>query len=161
MGKRGEAVAREVEAANAELRELARGLTPQQWSAQTEEGWSVLATARHVAGAEGVLLERLLTPYSEGQPSRMPAMEAINGGNAAFAQRNATGDPAPFYASLKKNGAAATEFLRNLPDEAFDLVTPSSRQWTLAQVIEHVYLGHIRGHSASIRQATEQRASAG
>ena len=160
MGKRGEAVAREVEVANAELRELARGLTPEQWAAQTEEGWSVLATARHVAGAEGVLLERLLKPYAEGQPSRMPPMEAINEGNAAFAQRNVTGDPDPFYASLEKNAAAAVAFLRSLPDEAFDQMTPSSRQWTLAQVIEHVYLGHIRGHSASIRTAVGNLASA-
>jgi hypothetical protein len=158
MGKRGEAVAQEVEAANAELRELAAGLSPEQWAAQTEEGWTVLATARHVAGAEGVLLERLLKPYAEGQPSRMPTGEALHEGNAAFAKRYASGDPAAVFASLDKNGPAAAEFLRQLPDEAFDRVTPSSRQWTLAQVIENVYLGHIRQHTASIRTAVGARA---
>lgn len=119
------------------------------------EGWTVAATAHHIAVVQRAFV-RLVTTLATGQTySPSSSMDEIDRGNARHAEEYAAVGKPETLALLRTSGDAIARLLHGLGDEQFDRSagTFGGRELRVAQVVEYVVIGHARYHLASI-QAT-------
>lgn len=131
------------------------GADHDQWQQTTEaEGWTVAATAHHLAivqrGFVG-MIEKLA-----GGETYSPTidMEAIHKSNAEHAREYAAADRAETLDILESSGADMARLIRSIDDGQLERIagTFGGNELTVAQVIEYVVIGHLREHSTSIQK---------
>ena len=154
MAERAEALAQEFEQANEAVIQTVEHCSDQQWQAQCAgEGWSVAATAHHIAEGH-TALGHYLQLMANGQPLPPLSMEALAEHNAAHAQQYATCSKDEALAALRAAAQPVASALRGLSDEQLQRqATFAGREMTTEQFIRNVVIGHPRGHLQSIEVA--------
>lgn len=162
MSERAEALATELNAANAEMIAFTRSCPEDLWTAQcVNDGRTVAAVVRHVGGAF-IAHARLVGAVAAGEP--VPEMftnwEGIHAGNAISAEKYAHADRGETLASLARNGGNLAATIRDLTDEQLGrtAVVPifGDEQRTTAQIIEFPVIAHPHGHLVDLRATVEQ-----
>jgi hypothetical protein len=156
---RGTELAADLEAANAELMELVRSLTPEQWrlrggnapglgEVEGDETRTVGQIALHTANHHLVQMT-IVSGVAEGTMPRLAHPD-----NATEAAENPDPDREHVLALLAGNGAAGARMLRGLSDEQLARQM-TFRGWTMSaeELAVQVQVGHVRWHIASIRAA--------
>jgi hypothetical protein len=81
-------------------------------------------------------------------------MEMIDQGNAQHAQQFANVTKEETLAALQQNAPGAVAMVRGLSDEQLDRSAEFvGRRWTTEEAIQTILIGHIAGHTESIRAA--------
>jgi hypothetical protein len=158
MGQRSAALADQFEQAVNELARTIEGCSDAQWSATCgDEGWTVAATAHHVA-AQWPLEGEYLVAAAAG--STMPAYswDEINERNARHAQEFTSVGKGDALRALRDGAPAMASWVRGLSDEQLDRQSPlplaNGAMVSTQQLIEGgVLIDHARSHTASIRAA--------
>lgn len=158
MGKRSEALADTFEQAMADFTSTVEGCSDDAWQAICGgEGWTVAATAQHVAGQFPLELE-YITALAEGRPLPSYSWDDINGKNDSRAAANTAASKADVLDLLRREGGKAAAYVRGLRDEQLDNTAPlalaDGATVTTQQLIEGgVLIAHVTGHTDSIRNA--------
>jgi uncharacterized protein (TIGR03083 family) len=155
MGAQAEALAAKFEQENNALTAAIEGLSDAQWQALTaEEGWTVAATAHHIAGGHQAIAG-LVQAHANGQGQPV-SFAALNEGNAQHAQQFKGASKAEVLALMRSGGAAAAEIVRGLSDEQLARTgqfADGMPPLTVQQMIELILIGHVQSHGASIKNA--------
>ncbi|MCC7372618.1 MAG: DinB family protein [Chloroflexi bacterium] len=157
MSSRAAGLADAFERANAAVIAAVEACSDAQVRAICEaEGWSVAVAAHHVAQTH-VALAGLIQLMASGQPLPPITMEMIDAGNAQHAEEFKNVSKADTLAALRTNGAAAASVVRGLSDEQLDRRSPMSfvggAEWSTADIIERILIGHPTEHVQSITAA--------
>ena len=143
--------------ANTEVIEFVRACPPTRWAAKTRaEGWTVAAAAMHIAFGHMTIV-----PWVHRLSAGLPVTETTSDFavfNAADGQKHANADPTEVVECLRTYGDAALRYVRGLTDEELEgkaRFEPAGAELTAAQLVEGVLLGHVTGHFASMRAATD------
>ena len=158
MSERARNLADDFERASADLAKEIENTPDDRWqAAHTEEGWTVAATAQHVAG-QFPLESEYIFAAAEGKPMPTYSWDDINHKNDTRAAANTDATKAEVLELLKKDTVRMAEYVRNLTDEQLDRQVPlalaDGAMVTTQQLIEGgVLIDHVRGHTKSIRAA--------
>ena len=118
------------------------------------EGWPVGVLAHHVAVSYAPIAGAVRAVADGGAlPPMSLADQAAT--NARHAAEHAHVAPAAVLDALRREGAEVTALVGGLRDEQFARTTTAfgGREMTVAQLVEHVVIGHPRQHLAGIRAA--------
>ena len=157
MSERAQALASQMEAANAAVIAFAESCPAGVWTIPcVDDGRTVAAVVRHVGGAY-IVHARLVQAAASGEP--VPAMfgdwQVIHQGNAISAEKYANADRDETIASLRRNGANLAAAIRDLTDEQLDrtAVVPifGNESRTTAEIITFPVTDHPRGHLVGLR----------
>lgn len=150
MGK-GEELATAFEQVNQTAIQTIQGLNADALKRTTSaEGWTVAATARHVAsGTEGILaIVQGITSGAEMPPFTPEMLDQQNAENAA---KDLSADLEGTLEILRDSGAKAAAALRSLSDEDLSKSAPLfGNQMSASDVVQGILIGHIQGHLPSI-----------
>jgi len=157
MSERAAALATAFENANNEVIAAVEGCTPDAWGRTCQdEGWSVGVAAHHVAVNHPAIVG-LVQLIANGQPLPPITMEMIDAGNAQHAQEHANVSRDETLELLRSQGKATADIVRGLSDEQLDrtaaLALVGGQEWSAADMIERILIGHPAGHGASIKAA--------
>ncbi len=157
MGQRAETIARDFEAAVADLTTEIEGCSDAKWKATTEEGWSVGTLAQHVAGQFPLEME-FLTAAAEGRPLPGYSWDDVNQKNDTRAAKEANVTKDEVLRTLRDGSASVAKWLRSLDDSQLDrkgaLGLANGAEVTTEQLIQGgVLIDHARGHLKSIQAA--------
>jgi len=104
-----------------EARRIAADLKPEQWShAVDPDGWKGLEVLAHVAGIGGVvapMVSMLLAAPAGASPVNMATIDPLNAGLVAA---RAEKTPAELAEETAQGYGAASEWVRNAPQETLD-----------------------------------------
>ncbi len=155
MGTQAEALAAAFEHENNALIAAIEGLSGAQWQALTkEEGWTVAATAHHIAGSHQPLAEMVKAHANgQGQPVSFAALHQMN---AEHAKQFGNANKEAVLELMRSGGAFAAATLRGLDDEQLTRTgqfADGMPPLTVQQMIELIVIGHVQGHGASIKSA--------
>lgn len=118
------------------------------------EGWPVTVAAHHVAVSHPSVLGLALL-VANGQDVPAITMDMIDAGNAQHAKEFANVSRDETLAMLRSEGKAAADAVRALSDEQLDRTAPMAfaggQEWSAADLIERILIGHPTEHGASIR----------
>ena len=153
MGAQAEALAQQFEEANSNLLALVERLSDDQWSLTCPEGWTVAATAMHVATShEGVA--GLAVGVGTGAQLPPLTMEMLNEGNAQAAAANEHVSKQQVLETLRGGGDKAAAMIRSLSDEQLaNSATVVGNQMSAKDVIAGIVIGHPIAHLQSIKTA--------
>lgn len=117
MSERAEQLASKFEALNNDLITFVEGCSDDQWAKTTkEEGWSVGATAHHVAVGYAPITG-LIQGLAAGTQLPQITMEQIDQGNAQHAEQFAKVTNKETVELLRSGGEAAAKMVRSLNGE--------------------------------------------
>jgi hypothetical protein len=156
MSKRAEALADEFEDQIGQLTKEIEQCTDRHWqSVCGDEGWTVAATAQHVA-AQFPLEMEYLTAAAAGTTMPSYTWDDINTLNERRAQEMSAAGRDDVLKLLRENSAKAASFVRGLSDEQLDRRSPlplaNGAEVSTQDLIEGgVLIDHARGHLKSIR----------
>jgi uncharacterized damage-inducible protein DinB len=162
MSDRAQQLADQLQQANEDVIAFVEAASPETWGKWCPgEQCTVAALASHIGDGCGGILDSLVLPVAEGRPGPVFTPDDLHRGNAAAAQANATRPKAEVLAVLREQGQRAVSRVRELTDEQLQRTEqlPFSPEPISAEaVIEHVLIGHPRGHLASLQTAVDQTA---
>jgi DinB superfamily len=158
MGTRSDELASRFEDAIKEFDQTIQSCSDEQWRATCgDEGWSVAATAHHVAG-QFPLEREYISAVADGR--EMPALtwDDINGKNERHAAEHTSCDKAEVLRLLRARAGSMASYIRDLSDEQLDrtagLPLADGASVSTQQLIEGgVLIDHVQGHMRSIRSA--------
>ena len=155
MGMRTSALADRIEQGAQALASYAEGLSDDQWrQIVPPDGRTVGVIVHHVASVYPLEIQ-LASTLAEGKPIVGVTWAAVAEMNAGHAKENARVTKAEALALLRKNGKAAADAVRALPEEALDRAAPVSLNGdaplTAQFFIEDHALRHSFHHLAKIR----------
>ncbi len=157
MSQQGQELALQFERANSELIAAIEQCPDARWWARCEpEGWTVAATAHHVAASHRLIAEWVRI-VATGLPESPTTMAMIHEDNARHAVEYAACTKEETIALLRHEGVAAAQLVRGLSDEQLQRVGPfhaGIEPWSTERVIEAILIGHGTGHLRSIRAAS-------
>ena len=154
MGERAQALANRFEEANREIVSAVEKCSDAEWRTKCAgETWSVGVVTHHVAESHAGI-ERIIQTIAAGQSLPGVTTEMIDQRNAQHAEQHATCAKQETLDLLRKNGASAAATVRGLTDEQLQRSgTLRAGPMRAEQVIEGILIGHVKGHTASIRSA--------
>ena len=157
MGTRADELADELQQVTDEVAAFIEEAPAEVWQRlSAPEQCTVAALACHIADSYSGVLDSLVKPIAEGREGPRFSQEDLAQGNAAAAKQNATQPKAAALERLRTQAPPAIAYVRALSDEQLarrgDLPFGGDPM-TAEAVIEHVLIGHPRGHLASM-QAT-------
>jgi hypothetical protein len=158
MSQRATELARQFEAAVADLTKTIEGCSDEQWAAVCgDEGWTVGQTAQHISGQFPLEME-FITAAASGEPMPDYTWDDVNAKNDTRAARNQAATKAEVLRELRSGAATTSAYLRSLSDAQLDrtgtLGLAGGASVTTQQVIEGgVLIAHVTGHHESIRGA--------
>ena len=158
MSERANELAKQFEEVSAELASEIEKTSDEKWqTACGPEGWTVAATAQHVAG-QFPLESEYIFAAAEGKPMPTYSWDDINHKNDTRAAANSGATKAEVLELLRKDTARMAEYVRNLSDQQLDrqisLPLADGAMVTTQQLIEGgVLIDHVRGHTKSIQAA--------
>jgi hypothetical protein len=121
------------------------------------EQCTVAALAYHIADSYNGVLDSLVKPIAEGREGPRFSQDDLARGNAAAAEQNATQPKSAALERLRTQAPPAIAYVRALSDEQLarsGTLPFGGDPMTAEAVIEHVLIGHPRGHLASMQAAT-------
>ena len=154
--RQAETLAQRFEAAVAEAADVFESLTTDQCGLDCPgEGRTVAALARHIATAIAFELRamRAIAAGATFEPIRWDWLHDIN---AEMGAANAAADVGETLVLLRRNATVAAREVRALTDVQLarrGVYVEGLPDWTVAELIEQILVGHITGHLASIRAA--------
>jgi hypothetical protein len=158
MSERAQKLADDFQQASADLAREIENTPDEKWQvAHGPEGWTVAATAQHVAG-QFPLESEYIFAAAEGKPMPTYSWDDINHKNDTRAAANTGATKAEVLELLRKDTARMAEYVRNLTDEQLDRQVPlalaDNAMVTTQQLIEGgVLIDHVRAHTKSIQSA--------
>ena len=154
MGERAQTLASRFEEANREIVSTLEKCSDGEWRTKCAgETWSVGVVAHHVAESHAGIA-RIIQAIAAGQPLPTVTTEMIDQRNAQHAQEHASCMKQETLDLMRKNGASAATTVRGLSDEQLQRTgTLRAGPMSAEQVIEGILIGHVKGHTASIRSA--------
>lgn len=157
MGQRTAALASQFEEAVAEFADEIEKLPETKWNAISEEGWTVAATAQHVAGQFPLEMEYIVAA-AEGKELPGYSWDDINGKNDKRAAQHAAASKTDVLKTLRDGAASTAAYIRALDDGQLDrtgkLALAGGAEVTAQQLIMGgVLIEHVTGHLKSIRAA--------
>lgn len=159
MGTNGQALADQFERELGELVNVVESCPDAQWQATCgAEGWTVAATAHHVA-AQWPLEKRYIAAAAEGAPMPAETWDDINGLNGRRAAEFSACNKADVLKALRQGGPEMAAYVRGLSDDQLARTVPlplaDGAEVTAQQLIEGgVLIGHVTEHIKSIRDAS-------
>ncbi len=142
------------ERGNAEALALLSGCTEEQWRRTTPaEGWTVAATAHHLATVQRAFVG-IVEKFAAGETySPTINMEEIHRSNAAHASEFAEADRIETLDILRSSGVDMALLIASFDDPGLDSVAGDfgGNEMTVARFIEYVVIGHVQEHATSIR----------
>lgn len=149
---RAEELAERFEAINNEFIALVEGCSDENWRKVSEgEEWSVGVIANHIAaGHAGIasFAQRIATQ----QPVPPLTPEAFEASNQKQAKEAANCTQAEVLELARNNGTQAISIVSSLNDEQLQHSAHFfGRSMSAEGVIEHILIGHVQGHLASIK----------
>ncbi len=159
MAGRGAALADQFDKALGELMRTVEKMPDSQWKATCgDEGWTVAATAQHVA-AQFPLEKTYIEAAAEGATPPTHTWDDINGVNESRAKDMSSISRADVLKQLRDGGASMSAYVRGLSDEQLDstapLVLANNAPVSAQQLIEGgVLIDHVNGHLKSIKSAS-------
>ncbi|HZQ39123.1 MAG TPA: DinB family protein [Dehalococcoidia bacterium] len=155
MGAQAETLAAKFQQENDALIAAIEGLSDAQWQALTnEEGWTVAATAHHVAGGHQAIAG-LVQAHANGQGQPV-SFAALNEGNAQHARQFKDASKSEVLELMRSGGTAAAAIVHGLSDEQLARTgqfADALPAMPVQNMIEMILIGHVQGHGASIRNA--------
>jgi purine nucleoside permease len=158
MGERSGALASQFEQALAELAKTVESCSAAQWQAVCgDEGWTVAATAHHVA-AQWPLEREYISAAAEGAPPPTHTWDEINSANERRAQTARAISKDEVLKLLRDGGASMAAYVRGFNDEQLDRTAPlaladGAAVPAQALIEGGVLIDHVNGHLKSIRAA--------
>ena len=157
MSDRSEALAKKFEAAVDDLVKAIDECSDAKWQSQTEEEWSVAATAHHVA-FQWSLEKEYLDAAVNGATSPQYSWDDIHKRNADHAAKFQSCTKEDAIKELRSGAPAMASFVRGLSDAQLDatmaLPLADGATVTATQLIEGgVLIDHAVAHAKSIRGA--------
>ncbi|MEX2247783.1 MAG: DinB family protein [Dehalococcoidia bacterium] len=158
MGTRSAALADQFEQAVAEFAQAVGQCSDAQWRAVCgDEGWTVAATAQHVAG-QFPLEREYISAAAEGREMPAHTWDDINGMNGRRADAHSACTKADVLKLLRDESSAMAGYVRGLTDEQMDrtasLPLADGASVSTQQLLEGgVLIDHVNGHLKSIRAA--------
>jgi uncharacterized damage-inducible protein DinB len=160
MSERARQLADQLQQANEDVIAFVEAASAETWGKWCPaEQCTVAALASHIGDGCGGILDSLVCPTAEGRPGPAFTPDDLHLGNAAAAQVNAARPKAEVLAVLREQGQRTVTYVRELTDEQLQRSAPlpfSAQPMTAEAVIEHVLIGHPRGHLVSLQVADEQ-----
>ena len=157
MSDRSQRLAEELQQVTDEVAAFVEAVPDGAWHrACTAEHCTVAALACHIADGYSGILDSLVKPIAEGQEGPRFSQEDLARWNAAAAEANAAQPKEVALERLRTQAPPAIAYVRTLSDEQ---LARSGRlpfggdPMTAEAVIEHVLIGHPRGHLASMQAA--------
>ena len=155
MSQRATDLASRLEKTNDDVIALVESLSEGQWRGTTnEEGWTVAATAHHIAATYGAVVP-LIQGLASGATIPPIPLDFINDGNAKHAADFKDCNREETIALLRDGGKSATQMIGGLSDEGLDRTAQllqDGPELTTEQVIEGVLISHAEIHATSIRE---------
>jgi hypothetical protein len=164
MGARSEELANQYDQAVHVFAQAVERCSDAQWQATCgDEGWTVAATAQHVAGQFPLEME-YITAAAEGRALPSYSWDDINGKNDGRAAAHTTCTRQDVLDLLHQHAPGVSAYVRALSDEQLDRQAPlalaDGAMVSTQQLIEGgVLIAHVNGHLASIEAAGEPAAS--
>jgi uncharacterized damage-inducible protein DinB len=154
MATRAENLAAQFEAVNQEAIQAVQACSDETWRKPIpDDGRTVGVLAHHMAMGDVPIAELVETIANE-KPMPPLTMEMIDQGNAQHAQQFANVTKEETLAALQQNAPGAVAMVRGLSDEQLDRSAEFvGRRWTTEEAIQTILIGHIAGHTESIRAA--------
>lgn len=155
MGSKAEDLTRRFEQASDTFIKDVEGVSDSDWlNKTTSEGWSVAACAHHAAISPEPIAA-MVTAAATGGPMPPITTDMLNELNAKHAQEYAAATQDETIAAMRAQTATAANVVRGLSDEqlARSAMLPFGMEMTAEQIIENVLIGHIVGHSQSMKEA--------
>ncbi len=143
---------------NGELIVFAEGLSEEQWRALCPREWRTFGVVvYHIAEGLALITDvaRAVATEQPLPPGLVRNAEEANSKNALQATEHVDCTRQETVELLHRNGAASVEFVRGLTNEQLArsrLVW--GREATVEALIEHVLIGHLAGHYATLRAAS-------
>ncbi len=157
MGTRAERLADELQQVTDEVAAFVEAAPDEVWQRQSApEQCTVAALAYHVADGYSGILDSLVKPIAEGREGPRFGQEDLAKWNAEAAEANAAQPKAAALERLRTQAPPAIAYVRALSDEQLDRggsLPFGGDPMTAEAVIEHVLIGHPRGHLASMQTA--------
>ena len=155
MANRGAALADQFEKALGELTQTVESMPDDKWQATCGEGWTVAATAQHVA-AQFPLEKTYISAAAEGTPPPQHSWDDINGTNESRAKDVSAISKADVLTQLREGGKTMASYVRGLSDEQLDRTAPlafaNGAEVSAEQLIQGgVLIDHVNGHLKSIQ----------
>lgn len=155
MGQRTSALADQFEQAVADFAKAVESVPDEKWNAKTEEGWTVAATAQHVAGQFPLEME-FITAGAEGKSLPDYDWDYVNGKNDSRAANETSVTKEHVLKTLRDGSASVAGYLRGLDDSQLDNKAPlalaNGAEVTTEQLIMGgVLIDHVRSHLKSIQ----------
>ncbi len=156
MSERVQQLAQQFQDANAAFTKMIADATPEHLQRVVpDEGWSVIAIARHVAMGYRVNAS-WIRRVAAGEAITVTRAE-IDQANAGTAEANSQTTRDEVLQQLAENGKKAFDIISGLSDEQLHTSAPfgpnGGQPITASQVIRHVLLHHIEEHSAHVQAA--------
>jgi hypothetical protein len=157
MGERSSTLATQFEQAVSDLAAAIEKCPESKWNATTEEGWTLAATAQHVAGQFPLEME-YITAAAEGKPLPGYSWDDINGKNDGRATKETAVTKEHVLKTLREGAASTAAYVRSLSDDQLDrkgaLPLAGGAEVSTQQLVEGgVLIDHVRGHLKSIQAA--------
>jgi hypothetical protein len=157
MAGRGAALADQFENALGKLTQTVESMPDSKWQATCGEGWTVAATAQHVA-AQFPLEKTYIAAAAEGTAPPQHSWDDINGTNESRAKDVSTISKADVLKQLRDGGATMASYVRGLSDEQLARTAPLALAGGADVSAEQLILGgvlidHVNGHLKSIEAA--------
>ena len=153
MNTKADALATRFEQTCRDFASTIQGISDLAWNSTTsEEGWTVAAVAHHAAGSSGPI-SMMAQAAGTGAPMPPLTMDALHQINADHAKQYAHVSRDETLALLRETAGDAATIVRSLNDDELNgkAVLPFGAEMTAAQIIEHLLIGHLIGHGASIK----------
>lgn len=156
MGTRSDALATRFEEAVADFEKEVESCSDDKWRATCDgEGWSVAATAQHVAG-QFPLEHEFISAAAERREMPGYTWDDINGKNERRAAANTSCSKADVVKLLRDGASSMASYIRGLSDEQLDrtgtLGLAGGSSVSTQQLIEGgVLIEHVTGHLQSMR----------
>jgi uncharacterized damage-inducible protein DinB len=155
MGAKGEAFAKQFEAKAEEATALLENLSDADWRKTTAaEGWTVAATAHHVASSYEPIT-RIIETLASGQALPHFTRQMLDEANAQHAKDFADCVKQETIALHRKGAAAAAAAMRGLSDAELaktGTVLTGVPPMSVEAMVMGALLGHIDEHFGSIRK---------
>lgn len=155
MSERAEQYAGAFERANDEVISALESCSESQLQAACDsEGWKAACVGHHVGVSHSGVFG-LVQLIANGQPVPALTMDMFDAQNAEHAREFENVSREETLALLRKAGSETAALVRGLSDEQLDRKAPMAfaggQEWSAAEVIERILIGHPTEHAASIR----------
>ena len=160
MGTRAAALANELQQVTDEVAAFVEAAPDEAWQrACAAEQCTVAALACHIADGYSNILDSLVKPIVDGREGPRFAMEDLAQWNAAAAAANAAQPQAEALERVRTQAPPVIAYVRGLSDEELGrsgALPFGGEPMTAEAVIEHVLVGHPRGHLSSMQAAASR-----